>query len=262
MMSAKSAYIVTGTSRGIGKALAKEVVNRSHLLFSVSRSSGTEVEEERHFRCDLSDAAQVDQTAEALSREIPLHSIQRLVLVNNAGVLNPIAPLERMNQQQIATLMQVNFVAPVFLMAAFMRISGSFEGKSGIINISSGAAHHPYAGWSLYCASKAALEMVTACASMEQRSGGHPLYMAAVAPGVVETGMQEEIRNSRNSDFPMRSKFIAMQKSGDLADPAMVARQLLDLDSTGQFDAGGIYDLRDVVLKDGCPTIVAKSVIK
>ena len=149
-----------------------------------------------------------------------------------------------------------------FFNGRFMRISGSIEGKSGIINISSGAAHHPYAGWSLYCASKAALEMVTACASMEQRSDGHPLYMAAVAPGVVETGMQEEIRNSRNSDFPMRSKFIAMQKSGDLADPARVARQLLDLDSTWAVRRRGCLRPERCRTEDGCPTIVAKSVIK
>ncbi len=261
-MSAKAAYIVTGTSRGIGKALAEEVVHRGHLLFSVSRESRTAMEGERNFRCDLSDAAQVDRTAENLAREIPLHSIQRLVLINNAGVLNPIAPLERLNQHQIATFMQVNLVAPVFLMAAFMRISGSFEGKRGIINISSGAAHHPYAGWSLYCASKAALEMVTACASIEQGANGHLLYMAAVAPGVVETGMQEQIRNSRDSDFPMRSKFVAMQKRGGLAAPARVAELLLDLDSGGQFDTGGIYDLRDAVLLDGRSTITAKSEIE
>lgn len=257
-----TAYIVTGTTRGIGKALADEVVRRGQLLFSISTATESRGQGRRNFCCDLRNPDQTDRTVEELAQAIPFRSIERLVLINNAGVLKHIGPLAERNQGQIEELMRVNLVAPSFLMAAIMRISSSFEGKRGIINISSGAAHHPYAGWSLYCASKAALEMVTACAALEQGDAEKPVYIAAVAPGVVETGMQEEIRKTGEGDFPMRSKFLEMQKKGRLVTPAKVAETLLDLDLAGQFDLGGSYDLRDVVWKDGLPTIAERSGIK
>ena len=257
-----SAYIVTGTTRGIGKALAEEVVRRGHLLFSISTATESRGHGRRNFCCDLRNPDQIDRTVEALAQAIPFRSIERLVLINNAGVLKPIGPLAECSQEQIEQLMRINLVAPSFLMAAIIRISSSFDGKRGIINISSGAAQHPYAGWSLYCASKAALEMVAACAALEQVAAVNPVYIAAVAPGVVETGMQEEIRKTGERDFPMRSKFLEMQKKGRLITPAKVAETLLDLDLAGQFDLGGSYDLRDVVWKDGFPTITKKSAMK
>jgi NAD(P)-dependent dehydrogenase (short-subunit alcohol dehydrogenase family) len=258
-LKSKSAYIVTGTTRGVGKALAGEIARRGHLLFSISSAPESQTEGGRNLHCDLCSPTQVDRAIAALAQAIPYHSIQRLVLINNAGVLGPIGPLAHHDREQIDALLRVNLVAPVSLMAAVIRISSSFTGKRGIINISSGAAHHPYAGWSLYCASKAALEMVTACAALEQRASEHPVYIAAVAPGVVETGMQEEIRNSRASDFPMRSKFIDLQKKGHLTTPAKVAELLIDLDSDGQFEPGGIFDLRDVVWKGRLPEIAPRS---
>lgn len=256
----RSAYIVTGTTRGIGKALADDVIRRGHLLFSISRAPDSKAGRGQNFCCDLGKPAQVERTVEKLAETLPLASIERLVLINNAGVLEPIGPLVERRQEQIERIIRINLVAPTYLMAAVLRISRSFKGKRGIINISSGAAHSPYAGWSLYCASKAGLEMVTACAALERRESERHLYIAAVAPGVVETGMQEAIRKTGESDFPMRSKFVAMHEEGRLDSPVKVAEMLLDLDLGGQFDAGGIYDLRDVVWKAGAPTISGTSV--
>ena len=254
-----SAYIVTGTTRGIGKALADEVVRRGHLLFTISTATESRSHGRRNFYCDLRNPDQIDRTVKELTQAIPFRSIERLVLINNAGVLKHIGPLAERSQDQIEELIRVNLVTPCFLMAAIMRFSSSFCGKLGIINISSGAARHPYAGWSLYCASKAALEMATACAALEQGDADNPVYIAAVAPGVVETGMQEEIRKAGEREFPMRSRFLEMQKKGRLATPAKVAEILLDLDLAGQFNPGGSYDLRDVVWKDGHPTIAELS---
>lgn len=257
-----TAYIVTGTTRGIGKALADAIVRRGQLLFSISRAPESEEPGSRNFHCDLRSNDQIERTVVDLAKAIPYASIRRIVLVNNAGVLKPIAPLDACDQKQIAALMQVNLVAPAFLMAAFMRMSHAFHGERGIINISSGAAHHPYAGWSLYCASKAALEMITACVAQEQKSRAYPVQVSAVAPGIVDTRMQADIRQSKDSDFPLRAKFLQMHQEGGLSTPTQVAEVLIDLDLAGQFASGGVYDLRDVVWKDGRPVIVKRSGLK
>ena len=70
-----------------------------------------------------------------------------------------------------------------------------------VVNISSGAASSPYAGWSVYCASKAGLDHFTRCVGLEQRGQAFPVTCIALAPGVIDTGMQEVIRASRGGIF-------------------------------------------------------------
>ena len=257
--SVQTAYIVTGTTRGIGKALADAIVERGRLLFSISRAPERHDPGRHNFHCDLRDSDQVASVIQRLVPAIPLSAVQQLILINNAGRLTPIGSLETIVARQINDLMQINVVAPACLMGAFMRLTAAFEGQRRIINISSGAAHHPYAGWSLYCASKAALEMLSACAAAEQGYRTQPVGICSVAPGVVDTDMQADIRRAGEADFPARSKFVNMSEQGRLFSPRQVAQMLLDLDDRGQFEPGRCYDLRDAVWEQGHPRIQARS---
>ncbi len=250
-----SVYIVTGTTRGIGKALASEVLRRGHRLFSLSRAAGAVTGEWRNYQCDLGDPGQVQTVMGRLLDEIPYERCGDAVLINNAGVLMPIGPLDTADCPGIDTALQVNLMAPLRLMALFISAAGRMRGDRRIINITSGAGRHPYAGWAHYCAAKAAVNMLTRCTALDQRRRSIPVSICALEPGVVATDMQADIRRADDSDFPDRPRFVRLAESGGLLAPEAVAHLILELDVAAQLQSGQIYDLRRVAWLDGRATI-------
>jgi benzil reductase ((S)-benzoin forming) len=131
-------------------------------------------------------------------------------------------------------------------MAEFIRQTAGLEIVRRIINISSGAARHPYAGWAMYCGAKAFLEMITRCVAAEQEAREDPVVVCAVCPGRVETRMQRRIRDLSPDQFPAQPDFVQAKKRGDVLRPELVADMLLTLDRAGPLRNGHVYDLRDV----------------
>lgn len=259
-MDQPTAYIVTGTTRGIGKCLAAAVTARGHRLYSISRGPNLRKGNIINHNCDLRDSGAREAAMSAILSEIPYPSISNVVLINNAAVLSPIAAVHLLTSERIETHVQVNFIAPLHLMALFLSNTDSFQGHRRVLNMVSGAARHAYAGWALYCSAKSALLMATRCAALEQNRFANGASVFAVAPGVVATDMQATIRAADETDFPLRSKFVEMQAAGRLLDPNDVAVMILDLDQNGKFHSGGFYDLRDVVQTDQGPTIAPRPV--
>jgi benzil reductase ((S)-benzoin forming) len=251
-------YIVTGTTRGIGYALANTILDRGYRLFSLSRASDSKSDRHQNFHCDLSRSQHIRRVMARVISAVESFDCHALVLINNAGVLGPILPLGNINDKDIVTHLHTNLAAPVQLISSFISATPDSIASRRIINITSGAARHAYAGWSLYCASKAALNMITACVGLEQKGHASPIHICAVAPGVVDTDMQRQIREARPEHFPMQQRFLAMHADGALRKPEKAAEMILDLDLSGQFISGGIYDLRHVTRKDGRPVIIPK----
>ena len=188
--------------------------------------------------------------------EIPYERCGDVILINNAGVLAPIGALDTADPAAIDAALQVNLMAPLRLMVLFIRAAHRMRGDRRIINITSGAGRHPYAGWSHYCAAKAAVNMLTRCTALDQRRRSNPVNMCAVAPGVVATDMQAEIRRADDSDFPDRPRFVRLAESGGLLAPEAVARLIVGLDAGGQFRSGQLYDLRRAQWSNGRATII------
>ncbi len=243
---ADSAYIITGTTRGIGRALAQAVLARGKQLFAISRTPRMQQDSRRHdYACDLGDPDQIRNTMTAVMTAIGRMACADVILINNAGVLTPIGPIEKATDDQIRQHLAVNLQAPALLTAQFIRLGDHVPGRRRIINITSGAGEHPYAGWALYCASKAAVNMLTASVALEQRERERPVGVCAVAPGVVDTDMQHVIRCTSGADFPEREHFARLHAEGRLAPPEQVADLILELDIRGLLASGGLYDLRD-----------------
>ena len=244
-------YIVTGTTRGIGRALANAILEGGDRLLSLSSGPDRREGNWTNVTCDLSRFEAVIPCLEKLLATESPASAECKVLINNAGVLAPIGPLGKIPEDRIPYHIGVNQVALFILMSAFIRCTAHFRGRRRIINISSGAARHPYAGWGLYCASKAALDMMTACVAHEQLDEANPVSVCAVSPGKVETDMQVMIRGTSPAHFPAQPQFMQAKEAGDLATPKSVASLLLALDKGGQLKNGGIYDLRDTSHQNG-----------
>ncbi|MFI5148107.1 MAG: SDR family NAD(P)-dependent oxidoreductase [Bacteroidia bacterium] len=216
-------YYITGTSRGLGKALAAYYLQEGpdNRVVGICRNQEITHENYEHWTVDLSNPDEFKAV------RFPLHhDAKKLVLVNNAGLIGMIKPLGQLSAEAIIHNFQVNLVAPAVLTNQFMISYRESEAKKLIVNVSSGAGKNPIGGWSPYCSSKAGLDMLSRVVDEEQRhSFGRPFRILSVAPGVIDTQMQEEIRSASAADFIRLNDFINYKIENQLAHPEQIARK-------------------------------------
>lgn len=224
--------LVTGTSRGIGPAIASELLERGWEVLGVARGrAGVEHPRYRHLAVDLADAESVEGVFTELAERGLFDGRQRIGLVNNAAVLD-IEPAVDFDLAGLVHSATLNLAVPAWLSGWVLRTAPRTAALR-IVNLSSGAAHDPYPAWGSYCATKAALRMVDQVLALEleeyEHHAGRDAAVVTYAPGVVATAMQEQIRGSDPSRFPRRDKFVALHEEGQLAEPAGPAREIADI---------------------------------
>ncbi|WP_347157931.1 SDR family NAD(P)-dependent oxidoreductase [Pontibacter chitinilyticus] len=219
-------YIITGASKGIGKAFAEELLQDSNnQVVGVSRTCSITDPNYRHQPLDLSDIQAVEHNLQKLF--LPYPEAQQLVLINNAGVLGDIGYVgEEMPNERFGFVFDVNVVVPAMLMNTFLQVYGQHPASKVIVNVSSGAGKYPIDGWASYCASKAAIDMLSQTIQLEQNKRGTGVKVYALSPGVVDTAMQEHIRGSDASRFSTVEKFRDYKANNELASPEEVARKV------------------------------------
>jgi NAD(P)-dependent dehydrogenase (short-subunit alcohol dehydrogenase family) len=147
--------------------------------------------------------------------------------VNNAGVLDPIGPLAEIDPADAARNINVNVVGVLNGSSLFARHVRERPGGGVLVNISSGAASTPYAGWGPYCAAKAAVDQLTRVIALEEAR--HGLAAHAVSPGVVDTDMQATLRATDEHRFPAVGRFRQLAVDGSFNSADWVARHLLQI---------------------------------
>ncbi len=244
-MEQKSFYLITGTSKGIGLALAKKLSeDNAHKVVGVSRTKPDDMPENYfHLSVDLADLEAIEAYKDSLFLQ---EDFEKIVLINNAGWIGDINYMGTLEDKSIANLFAINTVAPAVLMNDFVKAYGKkSEAKRLVINISSGAANKAIDGWSSYCASKAAVQMLTQVAQVEADKAGTGIRFFSVAPGVVDTEMQNDIRSASEAGFSSLEKFKKLKANGDLSSPEEVASKIIHLiDRSDEFD-GVLQDVRE-----------------
>lgn len=241
------AAIVTGHSRGLGAAIAENLLQRGAAVLGLARGGNDALAAAFPGRLQqvALDLADTDRLAAWLGSDEPGRFAARcdtLLLVNDAGTLQPVGPLDMQDLPAIARAVALNVSAPLMLAAAVAALESPAVDRR-VLHVSSGAARNPYAGWSVYCATKAALDQHARAVALHERPG---LRICSAAPGVVDTDMQTEVRASTMEQFPMHDRFVDMQRSGGLISPhAAAARLVAHLLSDG-FGAVPVTDLRDL----------------
>jgi NAD(P)-dependent dehydrogenase (short-subunit alcohol dehydrogenase family) len=147
--------------------------------------------------------------------------------INNAGVLEPIGPLVQAPAAEWARHIEINVLGVAWGSAAYCRHRRQVGPGGTLVNISSGAGRRGYFGWSAYCAGKAAVDRLSECLALEEKAAG--TRVLAVAPGVIETRMQEQIRATAAADFPEVDRFVRMKEEDRFSSPEWVAARLLEL---------------------------------
>jgi benzil reductase ((S)-benzoin forming) len=241
--------IVTGHTRGLGAALAEQLLSRNIAVLALSRSRNAALAQRyaatlTEVELDLADPACVARwiASDTLSRFVD--GAQSVLLFNNAGTVQPIGPIETQDAGTIASAVGLNVATPLMLASAVTAASVTASDRR-IAHISSGAGRNAYPGWSIYCATKAALDHHARAAVLD---ANRALRICSVAPGVVDTGMQAEIRGSGKEQFPLREKFEELKSSGQLTSPEQCAAQLIDFVLSDAFGQAPIADVREVTL--------------
>lgn len=224
--------VVTGTTSGIGLAVAEELLRRGWDVAGVARRAASlHHERYRHLRLDLADTARMEEAFEgAFGEALALEGRARVGLVNGAATLEPVGPTRTASAAGLARAFALNAVAPIWLLGFFLRRARGV--KLRVIDVSSGAARRPYAGWSAYCATKAALRMAGEVVGEEARSFAPgtalpvDLSLVSYEPGVVDTEMQASVRGALVEAFPQVGRFLDLHASGKLHPPSIPAMEI------------------------------------
>ncbi|WP_028534406.1 SDR family oxidoreductase [Paludibacterium yongneupense] len=237
--------VVTGHSRGLGAAIASAFLENGSQVLGLSRRHNPELaarfgHQLRQVEIDLSHPAALAAWLDEGSLARFLTGETAAILINNAGLLQPVGQAGEQGARAIAEAVAVNVAAPLMLSDAFVDAT-RYSDDRRILHISSGAGRTAYAGWSLYCASKAALDHHARAVAADALPA---LRIASLAPGVIDTAMQAEIRATPLERFPLRERFDELKTGGGLSTPADVARQLLDYVLSPGFGAQAVTDLR------------------
>ena len=188
---------ITGASRGIGAAAAQVFAEAGAKVALLARSrSEIDAIAQRlgpssalAVECDVARWASVQGAVDAI-----IVRFGRLdVLINNAGMIEPISPLAEAEPELWSRAVDVNLKGVFHGMRAAIPLMRA-QGGGTILTVSSGAAHSPLLGWSSYCAAKAGVAMLTRAAHLEE--AGHGLRIMGLSPGTVATQMQVTIRAS------------------------------------------------------------------
>lgn len=210
-------FYITGTSRGIGSALATYFLEMGDKVTGISRTKSIEHVNYRHIYQDLSQQNVSEFQLDTDASEI--------ILINNAAKLGTVKRFSESTDSEFHEIFQLNVFTPLQLMKHF---SNSVQGhqRLRILNISSGAANRPIPSWMNYCASKAALDMSSEVFYLEEKERNRSVQVLLISPGVVDTVMQQEIRASCKDDFSSHQLFSGLKSNNELVSTHVIARKL------------------------------------
>lgn len=221
-----SLIFITGGSSGIGAAMARLVPYANARVINVSRRTLAGIE---NHRLDLAEPAAWREVAQLFARELESFAGERVVFVHSAGTLEPIGFAGEVAPDAYARQVLLNSAAPQVLGDAFLRAARDVEADCRVVMITSGAAFNVYEGWSAYCAGKAAVDHWVRTVGAEQAHRGNRCRVLAVAPGIVETPMQAQIRASSARDFPSVGRFVELHARAATRTPEDAAREIWSL---------------------------------
>lgn len=230
--------LITGGSRGLGQALCEQFQARDYEILEFSRSAPHEYS----FQIDLADPEQSRSIVANAIEPIDSSQLEELIVISNAGILEPIGPTSDKSYADLMKNMNTNYVSAVLVLTEIIARFQAAACRKVIVNISSGAALKGRAGWSLYCAAKAGMENFIRALALEQQAHAQPFIPINIDPGVMDTEMQALIRSSSPADFPDIELFIQRKKQGLLTPPDKVAAAIIRILEQESLSFGGRYE--------------------
>ena len=255
MTTASHLTILTGASRGLGRAMAEQLLGQPgrQQLLCISRKSDetlAALAQERgatlmQWTLDLA-APQpaADRLAQWLTT-LDAQAFDSATLINNAGTIAPPRPLADASGTDVAHALRVGLEAPMLLTAAFLRGTRGWRGERKVLNISSGLGRNAMGSQAPYCAAKAGMDHFSRAVALEEAAAPNGARIVSLAPGVIDTDMQAQLRSSDPDRFPDRTRFVQLDKEGRLDAPAVAAQKVLAYLARPDFGRQPVADVRD-----------------
>lgn len=255
-MSNRPLTIITGASRGLGAALAEQLATAGHDLLCVSRRTHPSLNEHSSASGGTveqwtQDLVRGDETSARLETWLDNrgNDAKSVTLINNAAIMPRIALLADVPGADLMQAMRVDLEAPMLLTSAFLRATTAWSCKRKVLNISSGLGRRTMVAHATYCAAKAGLDHFTRCIAKEQELEPNGARVCALAPGVVDTLMQEELR-TESVRFPNAGHFAELHQDRALVSPADSAAQILTYLNSPDFGNEPVTDIRNLYASD------------
>jgi benzil reductase ((S)-benzoin forming) len=254
MSGKKKLFVVTGTSRGMGAAIAEQLLgapehtllciarNRNETLARRADASGATCEQ---WLLDLAQGGDAAVLLEAWLAKAGAGAFESATLINNAATLTRVGPVDEAGEAELEASLRIGLEAPLLLSAAFLRATRAWPTERRVLNISSGLGRRAMAGQAAYCAMKAGLDHLTRAMALDEANRPNGAKLVSLAPGVIDTDMQTHLRAGDAAVFPEKARFIGLKEKGQLTSAADAAARVIAYLNRADFGASAVADVRD-----------------
>jgi NAD(P)-dependent dehydrogenase (short-subunit alcohol dehydrogenase family) len=252
LMTSSHLTVITGASRGLGRAMAEQLLQPGRRLLCISRQSdeqlgalardaGVELEQ---WQQDLSDPVAAAERLSAWLRGLEAQGFDSATLINNAGTIGRPRPLSDAVGTELAQALRVGLEAPMLLTSAFLGATKDWRADRKVLNISSGLGRNAMGSQAPYCAAKAGMDHFSRAVALEEK-GERGARIVSLAPGVIDTDMQVQLRDSDPAMFPDYARFQKLKAEGLLDSPASAATKIIKYLDRPDFGSNPVADIRD-----------------
>ena len=250
----KALYIITGSSRGMGEAMARQLLAHGHQVIGIARGvsstlaaaaadAGAPLEQWTH---DLNNPLAAAKALQAwLQVQASDAAFSSATLINNAGMVAQPGPVDEASLAELSSAIRVGLEACLLLSSAFLRGTAGLGGARRILNISSGLGRRAMAGSAAYCAAKAGMDNLSLAMALDEAAKPRGAAIVSLAPGIIDTEMQRQLRAADPARFPDHAVFVNFKTSGLLMSADEAAAKVLRYLARSDFGVKGLADVRD-----------------
>ena len=240
--------LLTGASRGLGLALAELLLARGHTVIAIARHRvelAAAPGQLESWTLDLAQPLAAAARLEAWLAGVQAADFSSATLINNAGVVSRLAPLSASSADDLSNALRVGLEAPLLLSAAFLRATAAWGVPRKLLLVSSGLGRRGMAGSASYCAAKAGMDNLARAVALEEAAKPQGARVVSLAPGIIDTDMQVQLRAADPALFPEHERFVGFKAAGQLDSPAQAAAKVLNYLDREDFGSQPVADVRD-----------------